>query len=105
MQGSLARVSELIDNVMDLARSQSGGGIRLSRDASTPLGPAHQGRRLTKAGVKYSTLWSEDFTDSFFRNGMHKWLDSGRIIHTTPTSSCPSHRRDAMETGEIAWPI
>ncbi|MBU0583470.1 MAG: PAS domain-containing sensor histidine kinase [Alphaproteobacteria bacterium] len=43
MQGSLARVSELIDNVMDLARSQSGGGIRLSRDASAPLGPVlHQ---------------------------------------------------------------
>ena len=23
---------------------------------------------LTKAGVKYSTLWSEDFTDEFFQN-------------------------------------
>ena len=25
---------------------------------------------LTKAGVKYSTIWSEDFTDSFFLNGL-----------------------------------
>ncbi len=39
MQGSLSRVAELIDNVMDLARSQSGGGIRLARDAKEPLAP------------------------------------------------------------------
>ncbi|MBU0583452.1 MAG: HAMP domain-containing histidine kinase [Alphaproteobacteria bacterium] len=39
MQGSLARISELIDNVMDLARSQSGTGINLSRDANAPLEP------------------------------------------------------------------
>ena len=25
---------------------------------------------MTKAGVKYSTLWSEDFTDDFFRRGL-----------------------------------
>jgi hypothetical protein len=25
---------------------------------------------LTKAGVKYSTLWSEDFTDDFFMSGL-----------------------------------
>ncbi|WP_426061789.1 fucose isomerase [Hymenobacter sp. B1770] len=34
---------------------------------------------LTKAGVPYSTLWSEDFTDSFFENGLQQWLTQGRI--------------------------
>jgi len=29
---------------------------------------------LTKAGVKYSTLWSVDFTDKFFRCGLRRWL-------------------------------
>ena len=36
---------------------------------------------LTKAGVKYSTLWSEDFTDSLFRRGLRKWLSTGRCSH------------------------
>jgi hypothetical protein len=36
---------------------------------------------LTKAGVDYSTLWSEDFTDSFFRKGLRAWLKTGRIKH------------------------
>ena len=34
---------------------------------------------LTKAGVRYSTLWSEDFTDAFFENGLTQWLTQGRI--------------------------
>ena len=34
---------------------------------------------LTKAGVKYSTLWSEDFTDSFFANGLRAWLRDGAV--------------------------
>lgn len=36
---------------------------------------------LTKAGVNYSTLWSEDFTDSFFRTKLRQWLKSGKITH------------------------
>jgi hypothetical protein len=38
---------------------------------------------LTKAGVKYSTLWSEDFTDEFFLKGLRSWLRRGRISHDT----------------------
>jgi hypothetical protein len=38
---------------------------------------------LTKAGVKYSTLWSEDFTDEFFRKGLRKWLKKGKVRHDT----------------------
>ena len=34
---------------------------------------------LTKAGVEYSTLWSEDFTDAFFENGLRQWLREGTI--------------------------
>src|SRR3954451_10347353 len=29
---------------------------------------------LTKAGVKFSTLWSEDFTDKFFTRSLDRWL-------------------------------
>ncbi len=36
---------------------------------------------LTAAGVKYSTLWSEDFTDEFFTSGLRKWLKKGRLKH------------------------
>ncbi len=36
---------------------------------------------LSKAGVKYSTLWSEDFTDTFFEQGLSEWLESGYIKH------------------------
>jgi hypothetical protein len=38
---------------------------------------------LTKAGVKYSTLWSEDFTDKPFRSGLKKWLTTGKCSHPT----------------------
>ncbi len=36
---------------------------------------------LTKAGVKYSTLWSVDFTDEFFRGGLKKWLRGEPLTH------------------------
>src|SRR5689334_24585910 len=39
---------------------------------------------MTKAGVEYSTIWSEDFTDPFFRNTLHKWLKEGYARHKTP---------------------
>jgi hypothetical protein len=38
---------------------------------------------LTKAEVKYSTLWSEDFTDEFFRKGLQSWLKKGKVTHKT----------------------
>jgi hypothetical protein len=36
---------------------------------------------LTKAGVRYSTLWSEEFTDAFFVKGLRSWLARGRVVH------------------------
>ncbi len=38
---------------------------------------------LTKAGVKYSTLWSEDFTDEYFLTGLKSWLSTGVAKHKT----------------------
>jgi hypothetical protein len=38
---------------------------------------------LTKAGVRYSTIWSEDFEDAFFKKGLRSWLKTGRIRHDT----------------------
>jgi hypothetical protein len=43
---------------------------------------------LTKMGVKYSTIWSEDFKDDFFVNGIRSWIQTGSIVHDT------SHVRD-----------
>ena len=47
---------------------------------------------LTKAGVAYSSLWSEDFTDAFFRDGLGEWLATGRVRHPTrhvrPLAKC-----------------
>lgn len=39
---------------------------------------------LTKAGVRYSTLWAEDFTDTGFQKRLARWLEKGRIRHPTP---------------------
>jgi hypothetical protein len=38
---------------------------------------------LTKAGVKYSTLWSEDFTDEYFTERLRHWLAKGKAKHET----------------------
>ncbi len=36
---------------------------------------------LIKAGVEFSTLWSETFDDDFFRNGLDEWLNTGKVDH------------------------
>jgi hypothetical protein len=38
---------------------------------------------LTKAGVKYSTLWSENFDDALFLDGLQGWLATGATKHKT----------------------
>lgn len=43
---------------------------------------------LWKAGVKFSTLWSKDFEDEFFRRGLRQWLALRRVDHDL------SHVRD-----------
>ncbi len=39
---------------------------------------------LTKMGVEYSTIWSRDFKDDFFANGIRQWIREGKINHETP---------------------
>lgn len=36
---------------------------------------------LTKAGVTYSSLWSEDFQDEWFVTGLREWLQTGKVKH------------------------
>lgn len=36
---------------------------------------------LTKAQVVYSTLWSENFDDDFFIEGLQEWLTTGKISY------------------------
>lgn len=38
---------------------------------------------LTKAGVKYATLWSEDFTDQYFLSRLRNWLKGKPVRHDT----------------------
>jgi hypothetical protein len=46
---------------------------------------------LTKAGVPYSAVWSEDFTDEWAIGRLKSWLETGKVIHDT------SHVRDLPE--------
>ena len=43
---------------------------------------------MTKAGLRFSSLWSEDFTDTWFREGLATWLQHGHLAHDQ------SHVRD-----------
>jgi hypothetical protein len=38
---------------------------------------------LTKAGVAYSTLWSDDFTDDYFLSRLKAWLHGQPVKHDT----------------------
>src|SRR5882757_6805804 len=39
---------------------------------------------LTKMGVKYSSIWSENFDDEYFLAGLARWLKTGVTTHRTP---------------------
>ncbi|MDB6037761.1 MAG: fucose isomerase, partial [Verrucomicrobiales bacterium] len=43
---------------------------------------------MTKAGIRYSTLWSEDFKDDVFKKGLREWLETGKVTQDQ------SHVRD-----------
>ena len=38
---------------------------------------------LRKAGVPFSTLWSKDFKDPFFKNGLRQWVRDKIVVHDT----------------------
>src|SRR3989475_8140600 len=43
---------------------------------------------MTKAGIRYSSLWSEDFKDDYFKSCLRQWLNEGTVSHDQ------SHVRD-----------
>ena len=43
---------------------------------------------MTKMGIRHSSLWSENFRDRFFKDGLKQWLQTGWISHDQ------SHVRD-----------
>lgn len=59
---------------------------------------------LTKAGVPYSTLWSENFDDAFFLDRLDEWLTTGTVSHDTshvrpfdPASTAPVQAQIAQD--------
>jgi hypothetical protein len=36
---------------------------------------------LIKAGKPFSSIWSKDFTDAYFRDALDEWLRTGKITH------------------------
>ena len=57
---------------------------------------------LTKAGIKYSTIWSKDFQDEFFNSAFEEWLATGEIKHDTSHVTDYSRMKLAREEEEIA---
>jgi hypothetical protein len=47
------------------------------------VGLANLNASLTKHARQYSSLWSEDFSDDFFLNGLKEFLQTGNISHDT----------------------
>jgi L-fucose isomerase-like protein len=57
---------------------------------------------MTKAGIPYSTLWSENFDDPFFLDGLKRWLAGEKLVHdTSHVKPLGAFRlpRNAEETG------
>ena len=53
---------------------------------------------LRKAGVPYSTLWSKDFKDPFFRKSLRQWIKEHKVTHDT--SHIHHFRPDAVAEPE-----
>jgi len=49
---------------------------------------------LVKAGVKFNSLWSENFTDEYFIRGLKEWISKGTVTHDL------SHVRD-LDVSEL----
>ncbi len=61
---------------------------------------------LTKAGVKYSSLWSETFQDEWFNDKLKHWLSGGTVTHDTshvrPLTSSDASRRAKKVGRQVA---
>ena len=58
---------------------------------------------LTGLGRDYSRLWSENFDDAFFLDGLAEWLDTGRVTHDLSHlhEIGPDHPVMSSEAGRI----
>ncbi|HFN3490387.1 signal transduction protein [Proteus mirabilis] len=58
---------------------------------------------LTSLGKNYSRLWSENFDDTFFIDGLATWLKYGYVNHQLSylKEVAPTHRVMATEAGEV----
>ena len=61
---------------------------------------------MTKAGIDYSTIWSVDFTDEWFRGGIREWISHRDRSRTTlaraPLPAAPG-LGDERELGHALW--
>jgi len=70
------------------------------------VGMANLNASLTKHGREYSSLWSEEFKDPFFLNGLKEFLTTGKITYDTRHAK-PYARvnlgkyRDAQKLGKL----
>jgi hypothetical protein len=54
---------------------------------------------LVKAGREFSTIWSKDFEDEFFKKGLRQWIQEGKIdhdlshVHPLDLASLPAEER------------
>ena len=60
---------------------------------------------LTKAGVKYSTLWSDNFDDEYFLDGLARWLKTGVTRHRTPHVQAFARARVPAKARAVAGKI
>ena len=70
------------------------------------VGMLNMNGSLAKAGVPYSTLWSEAFDDRFFLEGLTSWLETGKIVHDAshvrPFDSSEADERNVREGAAVA---
>jgi hypothetical protein len=61
---------------------------------------------LTKAGIPYTTLWSDDFTDDYFCSRLKAWLTGSPVVHDLshvhPLSALTLNPADAAVGVELA---
>jgi len=58
---------------------------------------------LVKAGVRFSTLWSENFADEFALRGLKEWVASGTVSHDlshVKPYTAPNIAEDALQLGK-----
>jgi hypothetical protein len=56
---------------------------------------------LTKAGVRYDTLWSKDFSDEYFLSRLKSWLEGGRVQHSTEQVAAFESKKVPASSQEI----